>query len=462
MAGGASLAPRRWSFAASATPARRRSAWTLTAADDGRQEGQELRVVVRVVAGVEKVLAVVGAHRPVVVLARAVDAREGLLVGQEHKVVLARDPPHHAQHDHVVVGADRRGLVHRGHLELRRCHLVVARLGRDAQPPQLTVEIHHEGQHSLADRAEVLVLELLALRRGGAEERASREDEVRTLLGQAAIDEEVLLLGADVGEDAAGGRVAEPLQDAQGLLAQRLLRAQHRDLVIERLARVRDEGGRDGQGHAVRLDLQEDRAGDVPGRIAAGLEGRSDAARRERAGVRLALDQALARELGDGLALTGRVQERVVLLGAAAGHRHEPVGVVGGAVRHGPLLDAVGYRVGYGRVEGLEARDGAAEPLEDRLGQVLALDCLMEHVLAVDVFTGVLEVVLGGGNLVARDCLDRLLTSGHGDSYRLRSNGVASSQIPHSSGTGTSSKGRERSYRTEWVEAKVSAPPERK
>ena len=99
------------------------------------------------------------------------------------------------------------------------------------------------------------------------------------------------------------------LQDAQGLLAEGLLRAQHRDLVVQRLARVGDEAGGDGQGHAVGLDLQEDRAGDVPGGVAAGLEGGADAARREGAGVRLALDEALAGELGDGLAVAGGAQE---------------------------------------------------------------------------------------------------------------------------------------------------------
>jgi len=43
-------------------------------------EEQELKVLVRGVSGLEQVLAFIGAHRPVVVLARAVDARERLLV----------------------------------------------------------------------------------------------------------------------------------------------------------------------------------------------------------------------------------------------------------------------------------------------------------------------------------------------------------------------------------------------
>ena len=207
--------------------------------------------------------------------------------------------------------------------------------------------------------------------------------------------------------------VAEPAQDAQRLLAQRLLRAKERDLVVERLARERDVGGRDRHGHAVGLDLQEDRRRHVPRGVAAGLERRPDPARRERRRVRLALDQHPARELGDRVAVADRVQERVVLLGGGAGHRHEPVRVVGRTVLERPLLDAVRDGVGDDRIERLEAVDGPAQGLEDRLGEVLPLGRLVEHVLAVDGLAGVLREVRGGGDRGCCDGRDGLLTSGH-------------------------------------------------
>ena len=58
-------------------------------ADDRAQEHQELRVGVRVLLRVEQVDAGVGGHRPVVVLARAVDAGEGLFVQQRLQAVAA-------------------------------------------------------------------------------------------------------------------------------------------------------------------------------------------------------------------------------------------------------------------------------------------------------------------------------------------------------------------------------------
>ena len=339
---------------------------------------------------------------------------ERLLVDQQHQAVLRGEPAHRAHDDHVVVRPDRGRLVDRRHFELAGGDLVVAGLGRDAEPPELAVEVHHERQDPLADRAEVLVFELLALRRWGSEQGPPGEEKVGTLLGQPAVDEEVLLLGPDVREDLAGRRVAEPAQDAERLLAERRLGPEERDLVVERLARERDVRGRDRQGDAVRLDLEEDRRGDVPGGVAARFERRPDATRRERARVGLALDEVPPGELGDRLAVTGRGQERVVLLGGGAGHRHEPVGVVGRAVGQRPLLHAVGHRVDDRRVERLVTVDRPAQLPEDRLGEVLALGPLVEHVLAEDVGAGVLEVVLGLGDPVRCDLRDGRVSGGHG------------------------------------------------
>ena len=182
----------------------------LDRANDGREEGEELGVGVRGLARLEQVLAVVRGHRPVVVLARAVDALEGLLVQKRGQAVLERELLHEAHEQHVVVRAHRGGLEHGRELELSRRDLVVAGLGGNAHAPQLTVEVHHERQDALADGAEILVLELLALGRGRAEERAAGEDQVRAELGETTIDQEVLLLGTDGGEDALGGGVAEP------------------------------------------------------------------------------------------------------------------------------------------------------------------------------------------------------------------------------------------------------------
>ena len=48
--------------------------------DASRQEDKETRVQQRLISGVEQIDAGIGCHGPVVVFARTVDTREGLLV----------------------------------------------------------------------------------------------------------------------------------------------------------------------------------------------------------------------------------------------------------------------------------------------------------------------------------------------------------------------------------------------
>ena len=139
IAGGASLAPRRWSWPAFATDARS-SAWCLfTAAMTAAQKNRNAHVLVRRVARLEQVRARVGAHRPVVVLARAVDAGERLLVQQAHEAVAARDVLQDLHRQLLVVGADVRVLEDRRELVLVRRDLVVAGLDRHAELGQLAL-----------------------------------------------------------------------------------------------------------------------------------------------------------------------------------------------------------------------------------------------------------------------------------------------------------------------------------
>ena len=128
--------------------------------------------------------------------------------------------------------------------------------------------------------------------------------------------------------------------------------------------RPRRERGRDAEQRAVRVLEDERRRGRVPRGVAARLERRADAAGRERGRVRLALDQLLAGELGDRVAVAGRAVERVVLLGGRAGERLEPVRVVGRAALHRPLAHRRGDGVGERRLERLALGDRGLELAE--------------------------------------------------------------------------------------------------
>ncbi len=62
----------------------------------------------------------------------------------------------------IVVHGDIRLVVDRGDLMLGRSHLIVLGLRRHAQLPQLFVDVLHVGRDPLADRPEIMIVQLLA------------------------------------------------------------------------------------------------------------------------------------------------------------------------------------------------------------------------------------------------------------------------------------------------------------
>ena len=246
-----------------------------------------------------------------------------------------------------------------------------------------------------------MVVELVALRRLGAEQRAAGRHEVGTLEVVLLVDQEVLLLRPTVVNTRCAPSSPSSRSARSAAAGQRVHRAQQRDLVVERLAGPRRKRRRDAQQRAVRVLEQERRRRRIPRGVAAGLERRADAAGGEARSVRLALDQLLAGELGDRRAVAGRAVEGVVLLRGRPGERLEPVRVVRRAVLQRPLLHRLGDHVGERRVEFLAARERRPQLRVDVLRQPLALLGRAEHVLAEDLVAGVGEVVRAQGVAVS-------------------------------------------------------------
>ena len=353
----------------------------LDGADDREEDGEEDGVLARVVAGREEVPAAVG-DRPVAVLARSVHALERLFVQEAHKAVALRRLAQHLHYEHVVVDGEVEVLEHRRKLELRRRDLVVARLRGDAELPEARLDLGHELEDARLDRAEVVVFELLVLRGRRAEHRAPRLEEVGPLHVEPAVDEKVLLLRAE-GDLHMRLRLAELGHEALYRPGDGLYRPQEGRLHVERVARERAERRRDAQRRPVLVALDEGRRRRVPRRVAARLEGRPEAARRERARVGLAADEVPAREALHRLRGAGRLEEGVVLLGRAARQRLEPVREVGRALPDRPVLHPVRHRVGDRRVEGLPLAHRGKQLRGDRLRQECAYRLLGEYVFSV-------------------------------------------------------------------------------
>ena len=219
-----------------------------------------------------------------------------------------------------------------------------------------------------------MLLELLPLGGGGAEQRPAANDQVATLPICVLLDEEILLLVTHIRHHALR-MLAEEGEHALGLLVQRRHRAQQRGLLVERLARVGAKRGGDAQD----VVLDERRARGVPGGVAAGLERGAQAAVGEARRVGLALDQGFAGKLGNGGAVVVGLEEAVVLLARDARERLEPVGVVGGALGDCPLLHGVGHGVRHVQIKRLTAFDGGGEFFVHVLGEPLLHDVFGEN-----------------------------------------------------------------------------------
>ena len=341
--------------------------------DHRGEEDDELQVVERGVARVEQVLGL-GAKRPVVVLARTVDALEGLLVQQADQVVAGGDELHLLHHDQILVDGLVDLAIDRGELMLAGSNLVVLGLGGNAKRPQFIVQVLHIGRDGGADSAKVVLLELLALAGSSTKEGAAGDDQVPTLAVSVLLDQEILLLIAHGRNDLLGG-LAKQRQNALGLTRERGHGAQQRGLLVQGLARV----GAESRGDAQDIVLNECGASGIPSGVATGLEGGTQAAVGEAGSIGLALDEVLARKLGNGGAVVVGLEEAIVLLGSNARKRLEPVRVVRRALGDGPDLHSVGNSVGHIQVERLTVLEGCSKALPNVLREVVLHDFLREH-----------------------------------------------------------------------------------
>ena len=297
---------------------------------------------------------------------------------QADEIVSVGDLFHDLHRQLVLVAGGVDVGIDRGHLVLRRGDLVVLRLGQHAELPQLLVEVAHKGRDARADRAVIVVVQLLSLRRLRAEERPAAQPQVLALEVHLLVDQEIFLLRADLRRHLLRLRVAEQAQDAHGLPADGADGAEQRRLFVERLAGIGTEDRRDIE--AVVLD--EGVGCGVPRGVAARLKRRAQAARREARRIRLAAHQLLAGKLHADLPAADGRDEAVVLLGGEAGHRLEPVRKVCRAVLQRPDLHAVGDGPGNVQRQRPAVAQTGAPRVHRRLVHILAHGLLVEYIAA--------------------------------------------------------------------------------
>ena len=248
------------------------------------------------------------------------------------------------------------------------------RLRGHGEAPQHVVELFHKIVHRGANGAEIMLVELLALARRRAEERAAAHHQVLTLGVVLLRDKEVLLLGADVDRNL-GRLLSEEGEHALRLLIDGGHRAQKRRFLIERFAGIRAKR----RGNAEHFVLDERIARGIPCGISARLERCTQTTIGKARRVGLALDEFFAGEFRDSRAVADRVEERIVLFGRDSRQRLEPMREMRCPVLDGPFLHGMRDGIRHVKIERLALFDG--------FGQLLVRirrKTLLHHVLGKD------------------------------------------------------------------------------
>ena len=294
---------------------------------------------------------------------------------QAHQSVAVGHLLHHF-HGQLVLVAGGVGIgEHRRHLMLSRGYLVVLGLRQDAESPERLIQILHIRGHSGADGTEVMVLQLLPPGGLCAEQGPAAHSQVLPLLIEGLVNQKILLLRPYLGSDPLRLCVAEEPEDADRLAADLVHGPQKRRLLVQGFAGVGAEDGGDAQAAL----LDEGKGGGIPGGVAPGLKGGPQTAGGEGGGIRFTPDQLLAGEFHHDLSAAHRGDEAVVLLRRDAGHGLEPVGEMGGAFFHGPLLHGLSDLIGGGEVQGRPLRYALLPGAVRRRGETLLHSAFIKY-----------------------------------------------------------------------------------
>ena len=165
-------------------------------------------------------------------LAGAVDAFKRLLMQKAGIAVFVGNLLHHLHGQLVVVNGDVRGFENRSQLVLGGSDFVVFCFGGNTQLPELLIQIMHELGNLRLENAEIMILHLLSLRSGSADQCAAGHQKIFSLQIHFLVDQEIFLLGADGCIDMGDFRIAEKVQYLHGFFGECFHRTQKRRLLV--------------------------------------------------------------------------------------------------------------------------------------------------------------------------------------------------------------------------------------
>ena len=148
-------------------------------------------------SGIQQIDAQIGRQGPVIVLTGSVHARKWLFMEKASEPVPGSDPLQGLHDDLIMIDSDVGFFKDRSQLMLSRRHLVMLCLRGNSESPELLVDIFHIGRDPRTERSEIMIIQLLPLRRHRSEQRAAGEDQIHSLQIFFTVNNKILLLGAD-------------------------------------------------------------------------------------------------------------------------------------------------------------------------------------------------------------------------------------------------------------------------
>ncbi len=256
-------------------------------------------------------------------------------------------------------------------------------LCRHTQLPKLMIYLIHIRGNSVLYASVIMILQLLSLRRHGAEQSSARMHQIRSFQVLLTVNDEIFLLRSHIIQHPLRRCIAEKADNAQRLVIDGLHRAQKRGFLIQSLPLVRTKSGRNTKRYPQSILPQKCRRCAVPGRIPPCFKGGAQASGWKAGGVGFSLGQFPCRKLHNNLPRRiGCGNKRLMLFRRYSGQGLEPMGIMGRPVLHRPFLHGMRYGSRNTEIQLRPVFNGLFQFPVYIAGQLLLHHCVIKYIAA--------------------------------------------------------------------------------
>ena len=284
--------------------------------------------------------ACIGSQTPVLVLTTSIDACKRFLMEQHSKTMISCNTLHQGHQHHIVVNRQVTFLVDRCQLKLVWCHLIMASFARNSQLQRLYLQVLHECLYTVRDCTKIMVIHLLIFSALMPHQGSARQHQIWACRIESFIYQEILLFPSKI-YLYLSNVIIEQTANICCRFIYCMKCPQQRSFVVQSFACIGNKDSRDAEC----IINNEHRTCWVPSRITTSLKGVANTTIRETGSIWLLLNKEFPREHLHHTTLAIVLYKSIMLFSRTFCQRLEPMGVMGCAHFHSPLLHALGYLI---------------------------------------------------------------------------------------------------------------------